>query len=322
MKLTYIGNWNECKCYLIGTKTLIIQGGINKPLLGGNAVDKPWNNDIALMEHVIIKGKVTFDEEHSNLSGLFEWYHNLRTITGLNNFDTTNVTDMSLMFNECYQLYQLDVSNFNTSNVTNMSSMFNECYNLEELDLIKWNVLSVTNMSWMFSHCYRLTSLNLTEWNTTNVTDMSHMFEHCKQLTKLDVNHFNTSNVTNMNCMFYNCGVSSFEPVSLKLTELDLIKSQSKWNTSKVESMNDMFGYCSNLTKLDLSNLDGWNVRDMSEMFIDCCNLTQLDLSNFGFNHKFGTNCYHMLSGCTKLESIILPSGIKPYKVREILKSL
>ena len=42
----------------------------------------------------------------------------------LNNFNTDNVTDMSLMFYECSSLKEINLNNFNTSNVINMIGMF------------------------------------------------------------------------------------------------------------------------------------------------------------------------------------------------------
>ena len=51
----------------------------------------------------------------------------------LNNFNTNNVTDMSVMFSGCSSLKELNLNNFNTNNVTNMSYMFGGC--LDELKL-------------------------------------------------------------------------------------------------------------------------------------------------------------------------------------------
>ena len=39
---------------------------------------------------------------------------------------------MRIMFQECNELEYLDLSNFNTSNVTNMSWMFNKCNKLKK----------------------------------------------------------------------------------------------------------------------------------------------------------------------------------------------
>ena len=60
------------------------------------------------------------------------WFFYASILENLNvrNLDTSNVTNMSGMFNGCSSLESLDLSNFDTSNVTNMSYMFHGCNNL------------------------------------------------------------------------------------------------------------------------------------------------------------------------------------------------
>lgn len=60
---------------------------------------------------------------------------NLTTITGLVNFDTSEVTTMGDMFYDCEHLESLDLSSFDTRNVTIMGYMFEHCYALRELEL-------------------------------------------------------------------------------------------------------------------------------------------------------------------------------------------
>ncbi len=60
---------------------------------------------------------------------------------------------MSHMFENCIKLSTLSVNDWNTSNVKNMSSMFQNCQRLN-VDLNSWNTSSVTDMSYMFSLCY------------------------------------------------------------------------------------------------------------------------------------------------------------------------
>jgi len=65
-------------------------------------------------------------------------------------FFRINITDMSRMFNGCYNLQNLNISNFNTNNVTNMSRMFYECQSLKELNISNFNTNNVTDLSYMF----------------------------------------------------------------------------------------------------------------------------------------------------------------------------
>ena len=99
--------------------------------------------------------------------------------------DTSNVTDMSYVFQSCRNLTSIDLSNWDTSNVTDMSYMFNHCTNLTSLDLSNWDTSKVDNMSGMFSNCANLTSLDLSSLDLSNVSIYSHMFSNCKNLTEV-----------------------------------------------------------------------------------------------------------------------------------------
>ena len=185
-------------------------------------------------------------------TGTFLNFKNLIQINFNNNFNTSNVTDMSGMFSGCSSLISLDLNGFNTSKVTNMSSMFDSCGSLINIDLNSFNTSNVTNINYMFDNCSSLTSLDLSSFNTSNVTDMNFMFTGCSSLTSLDLSNFNTLNVTDMTRMFDNCS---------SLTELDL----SNFNTSKVTNMSWMFNDCSSLTTT--INIMNANVTDYSSMF-------------------------------------------------------
>ena len=82
--------------------------------------------------------------------------------------DTSSVTDMQYMFDECTNLATIPL--LNTSSVTNMSYMLQDCENLTTIPLL--NTSSVTSMSYMFRGCRRLTdeSLNNILAMCTNAT--------------------------------------------------------------------------------------------------------------------------------------------------------
>ena len=220
--------------------------------------------------------------------GLFGHVMNLKTIQGLENLDTSQVTDMSEMFSECYYLTSLDLSHFNTSKVTNMFGMFRWCENLTSLDVSHFDTSQVTDMSQMFAECVRLTNLDVSNFDTSQVTDMSEMFRDCDGLTSLDVSNFDTSQVNSMTQMFSCCG---------HLTNLDV----SNFDTSKVTDMSSMFYCCQSLTSLDVNHFDTSQVTNMSEMFEGCESLTSLDLSHFDTSQvidmaRMFTYCYNLTS--------------------------
>ena len=136
------------------------------------------------------------------------WFMNmreLRQIIGIENLNTSQVTDMSSMFSNCTELTRIDLTRFDTRNVTCMSEMFSGCSSLITLDLSHFDTSKVTDMSAMFSLCESLTSIDLTHFDTSKVKDMSYMFNGCSSLTCLNLTDFDTSNTENTDNMFYEC---------------------------------------------------------------------------------------------------------------------
>ena len=172
----------------------------------------------------------------TSLNDFFGGCSGLEKITGLDNLNTANVTDMEYMFRECKNLSSLDLSKFNTANVKNMSSMFYGCNKLSSLDLSKFNTANVMLMNSMFSGCNNLSSLTLSKsFNTASVLDMASMFSDCYNLSSLDLSNFKTKNVRSMNNMFYGCSA------------LQTIYVSYNFVTKKVNSGADMFKGCTKL---------------------------------------------------------------------------
>ena len=220
---------------------------------------------------------------------MFYGLQNMTSIHGLENLNTTNVTNMSRMFYNCNCLTSLDLSSFNTANVTNMAAMFCFCNALWSLDVSSFNTANVTSMGSMFSNCYALKTLDVSSFNTQNVTSMVDMFGGCSGLTSLDLSSFNTENVTSMGAMFSGCS---------HLTSLDL----SSFNTENVTDMEKMFSKCNGLTSLDVSSFNTEKVTNMDRMFSYCESLTSLDLSSF--NTQKVTEMVEMFSRCPSLRTI------------------
>ncbi|MBQ4284512.1 MAG: BspA family leucine-rich repeat surface protein, partial [Lachnospira sp.] len=233
------------------------------------------------------------DLDTSNVTDMSYMFYNCKSITSLDvsGFDTSNVIDMSCMFYSCKGLTGLDVSGFDTSNVTDMDSVFSDCVSVTSLDVSGFDTSNVTDMSYMFDNCEGLTGLDVSGFDTSNVTDMSYMFDSCKGLTGLDVSGLDTSNVTDMGSMFGGCS---------GLTSLDV----SMFDTSNVTDMGSMFGGCSGLTSLNVSGFNTSKVTTMDGMFWSCSNLTSLDLS--GFDTSKVTDMRGMFGGNT----ISYPEGI------------
>lgn len=93
--------------------------------------------------------------------------------------DTSNVTDMSYMFNDCYSL--TTIPQLDTSNVTTMDYMFNNCHSLTTIPLL--DTSKVTSLFAMFYNCKALTTIPALD--TSKVTDLSYMFYRCSSLKSI-----------------------------------------------------------------------------------------------------------------------------------------
>ena len=224
----------------------------------------PWNAYRTSINEIIFTGPITAG---TSLHSLFFSLSNITAIEGLEYFDTSNVTDMSLMFRSASRLESLDLSTWDTSSVTNMGWMFANATQLTSLDVSNWDTRNVVYMHAMFTNVVSIVSLDLSTWDTSSVTNMSWMFRDTHQLKSLDVSTWDTSNVTNMGLMFQR---------ALGLANLDV----SNWSTSNVTSMVGMFSLTRQLTNLDVSNWDTSNVRSMDSMFAGT-GLVNLDVSNW-----------------------------------------
>ena len=203
----------------------------------------PGWNSTTIKESVT---KVVFDESFKDVrpTSCYRWFRlfsKLKTIEGIENLNTEEVTNMGDMFNSCKGLENLDLSSFNTAKVEDMGYMFSGSYGLTSLDLSSFNTAKVEDMSCMFSGCYGLASLDLSSFNTAEVTDMRGMFGECSGLTSLDLSSFNTDKVTNMTKMFSDC------------SSLNKIYVSDDFNIVKVSSSEKMFYNCTSLKKGDVS---------------------------------------------------------------------
>ena len=229
-------------------------------------------------------GQVNANQDSSSL---FDNLTNVISITGMNNFNTSNVTNMQGMFYEARNLTTLDVSNWDTSKVTTMRSMFVNLRRITTLNVSNWNTSNVTNMQFVFYYMNNITTLDVSNWNTSKVTDMVGMFKGTNKLATLNVSNWNTSNVTRMEGMFTGAGITAL--------------NVSNWNTSKVTTMYQMFVATNNLTTLDVGNWNTSNVTNMSSMFYNS-NITTLDVSNW--NTSKVTTLDYMFYNATKLTTL------------------
>ena len=150
-----------------------------------------WNSSIN-------KLNVTNAKYWTNMNQAFAWLRNLEEIKWLDTVDTSNVVDMSQMFNWCNKLGQLDLSNFNTTNVRNMTQMFFNCSGMQKLDLSSFDTSNVNNMIAMFYNTPNLKTIYASDKFVTTALNEDNssndMFNGTKSIiwwnwTKFDQNY-------------------------------------------------------------------------------------------------------------------------------------
>lgn len=205
-----------------GKKIIDQISGVTKfPIDEYNSLE--WTNRIATeyVKHVVIDKSFANARPTSTRGWFSGLYHN-RDFSGLQYLNTSNVTDMAYMFNNC-KASSIDLSHFNTSKVKTMAGMFAYCMITDKS--ISESRPGVHDFDLWFppEEC---NSLNFSNFNTSNVTDMSGMFSNIS-VAYLDLGSFNTGNVTNMEAMFWSCSTKSI--------------NVSSFNTAKVYNMSCMF---------------------------------------------------------------------------------
>ena len=101
--------------------------------------------------------------------------------------------------------------------------------------------------------------------------------------------YMNVTGLTDMNSMFERCS---------NLSSVDI----SDLNTSNVTDMSFMFNGCYSLSSVDLSDFDTSSVTDMSNMFAWCSSLSSVDVSSFDTSNVMDMSS--MFAYCIKLSSM------------------
>ena len=178
----------------------------------------------------------------------------ITTYGQINNWDTSEVTDMSLLFKDKLT-FNDDISDWDTSEVTIMRNMFDTAKAFNQ-DISDWDTSEVTDMKYMFIRAENYNNngnplnRNGNKWNTENVTTMTGMFETTNAFNQ-DIGNWDTSNVEHMTVMFYEA----------KAFNQDI----GNWDTSNVTTMRDMFRDAIKFNQ----EIRTWNVNSVTDNFRD-----------------------------------------------------
>lgn len=199
-----------------------------------------------------------------SMSSMF--FGSFASAINMSGIDTSNVEDISFIFQGAKKVTSLNLANLNVTKVRNIIQPFYDMSSLTHLDLSNWNLASITSLDYFLRFTSSLESVNFTGFKTDHITSMNQMFLSSGVKT-LDLSSFNTSHVTNMDSMF---------KYTSRLTSVNL----SSFDTSAVTNMKEMFSGAS-ITNLDLSSFNTSNVTDMTQMFSSMPVLRVLKVNSF-----------------------------------------
>ena len=166
--------------------------------------DPGWYKDNTSQKILTVVFDSSFNAfQPMSLNRWFYYCTSLQEVKGVENLNTSKVTDMSQMFRGCHALGNLDLSGLDVSKVENFSYTFYECWGLQSLTLGGWDTSSATNMDRMFYNCSGFDELDLSSFSTSNVTNMERMLMYCFNVKTIYASSkFTTENVTNSKNMF------------------------------------------------------------------------------------------------------------------------
>ncbi|MGB5980680.1 MAG: BspA family leucine-rich repeat surface protein [Nonlabens sp.] len=224
----------------------------------------------------------------TSLRGMFA---HSRFNSNIDNWDVSNITDMSLMFFQAQDFNQSlnswdvgsvqyfnsmfnhatafngGISNWNLASASNLNNLFNNATSFDQ-DISNWDTSNVINMQGVFAGA---TSFNqpLDNWDVSSVTDFSLMF--AESSFNLPITSWNTQSATNMRAMFaasvFNQPINHFDTCQV----IDMVgmfffndafnQNLDNWDTSQVTDMSMMFNDATAFNQ----NLNSWNVENLNQ---------------------------------------------------------
>jgi len=217
----------------------------------------------------------------TNLTSAFRGCTNLGSTGNMSAWNTSSVTDMSLMFSGASSFNQ-SIGSWDVSSVTNMEGMFNYASSFNQ-PIGSWDVSSVTDMSYMFIDASAFNQ-SIGSWDVSSVTNMAGMFFEASAFNQ-PIGSWNTSRVTDMSDMFYyassfNQSIGSWDVSSV--TDMEgMFKSAlafnqpiGSWDVSSVTDMGRMF-YWATAFNQDIGSWDVSSVTNMEGMFSHASSFNQ-----------------------------------------------
>lgn len=205
-------------------------------------INSGWSSNRKIITEVVFDDSFADCTSITSTAGWFYDCNNLQTITGISNFNTENVTDMSFMFFCCYNMTSLDLSSFNTENVVSMDNMFSSCSSLTSLDLQSFKTTSLITMYYMFESDASLETIYVdgNNWILTSQMFGGDVFKDCTSLIGGNGTAYDEIHVAHE----YACVDKEGQPgyltdiVSLGISDTHRLSDKKQTNNDKWYSLN------------------------------------------------------------------------------------
>ena len=154
--------------------------------IDNTAATPEWLANAATITKAVFDPSFAFARPTTTLRW-FSGMKNLKTIEGIENLNTSDVTMMSYMFLNCQSLETLDLSHFDTRKVDKMGYMLQGCTNLKSVDLTGFETSACTSFYKMFKNCSSLETLDLSPLTITEGVESRYMLNGCTGLKSLTI---------------------------------------------------------------------------------------------------------------------------------------
>lgn len=142
----------------------------------------PWHSYCGTITTVVFNSSFAACPDITSTAYWFDDCSQLTTIEGIENLNTSEVTNMSVMFSGCNSLTSLDLHSLNTAKVTDMACMFYDCSSLESI-VLPQDLVSIGESA--FRECRSLKTITLPDAVQSIGTEA---FFDCVNLSEVSLN--------------------------------------------------------------------------------------------------------------------------------------
>jgi len=260
-------------------------------------------------------------KEGQTLTSMATSFYNNNSLLELIIEDCPNVTDLSDLVGDCYNLETVTFDDNTALVINSLENMFYACYALNtiDIDFSSRDMTTVTSIRGMFSDCIELTPLTLPVFDTSNITNADYTWRGCTSLTSFPT--YDLSSVTSFREAWRSCiSLTSFPLLDFSsgkdfyyawyncnsLTSFPQI-STAGITTSDYNALERTWGDCITLTSFP--ELDYSQVKRLYYTWNGCSGLTSfpttaMDLGNITTADSYNDGMTGTWAYCSSLESV------------------